>query len=657
MRHTLLAWSTGLLLLPIGILNAQSICEIQGSGASSPFTGQQVTTEGIVTAVFTGSGTLGGYFIEQPDCDANAATSNGVFVYNPSQTSLSVGQHVQVSGQVVEFNGVTEITNASAIVLGTGSVTATDITFPLASVSQWEQYEGMFLRFPATLTVTDNQGWVQYGELLMASTRQFTPTNFIDPNDAVASGTTSIGANNVAAINMEVARQDRSRILLDDGRTSTYPSPLPWVSSEGTLRTGSTMTGLQGVLHYSFGEYRLEPVGVVPVVHAARPAVPSVGGSIRAASLNVLNYWTTLGGWGAANSGELGRQRTKLIAALQAMNADVFALHELENNDVAWADLLSALNNAVGAGSYAALEVDAFGSGGTKSVIFYRTTSLTPITNLFSINGSPFQRPHITQGFSVNNGGGRFLFSTAHMRSKLCDNATGGNQDQGDGQGCYNDNRREQALGLVDHWAGLRNSTGIDAQLIMGDFNAYTEEDPLDIFRANGLDRLLDGDEYSYSYQGTFGSLDHAIGNSSMVDAVTDAVTWHINSDEPERFDYTDGNISRYQPNAFRCSDHDPIVVGMNSMALNVGMAEGPDPSTATLIPTQEGTAIWRNSNPSVGYSRLAMYDARGVLVTQQRINGNGDVIDLRTLGPGLYLWRADGPTGVSVHGKVVLGR
>ena len=125
-----------LLSLVIGSAEAQTICQIQGSGANSPYNGQTVTTQGLVTALFTGFGSIGGYFIEQADCDADPTTSNGVFVYDTSPSPASVGLLVQVTGQVVEFNGVTEITNASATVLGSGSVEPTDITLPLASFSE-----------------------------------------------------------------------------------------------------------------------------------------------------------------------------------------------------------------------------------------------------------------------------------------------------------------------------------------------------------------------------------------------------------------------------------------------------------------------------------------------------------------------------------------
>jgi predicted extracellular nuclease len=646
---TLCAWSGSF------ILNAQTICEIQGSGANSLYNGQQVTTQGTVTALFTGSGSIGGYFIEHADCDADPATSNGVFVYDTSPGSVSVGQRVQVSGQVVEFNGVTEITNATAVNIGSGSITPTDISLPLPSFSHWERYEGMLLRFPGELTVTGNQSWVQYGELTLAPLRNFNPTNFIDPNDAVPGGITSSGAANVAAVNAEYDVQSRNTILLDDGRTASYPTPLPYVGPEGTVRSGSTIVDLRGVLHYSYGEYRLQPVGEVLMQHAPRPEVPQVNG-LRAASLNVLNYFTTLGEWGAGNSGELDRQRTKLMAALMALDADVYALHELENNDVAWTDLLSALNNAVGEGTYAGMEVDAFGSGGTKSVIFYRTTTLFPVTELFSRNGSPFQRPHITQGFEVIADGARFLFSTIHMRSKLCDNATGGNLDQNDGQGCYNQNRRDQANDLVQHWSELRSSTGIEAQLIMGDFNAYTEEDPLDILRADGIERSLSGDAYSYQYQRSFGALDHAFHTPSMTDAITGVEVWHINSDEPGQFDYADQNFSRYQPNAFRCSDHDPVLVGFDPAQLSTGLAGRAKADGAWCTIGPDGTATLHVVDPQYTGSALTVHDVRGALVHEvARVNGDRVVLALSGAGSGFYAWRLVGPKGVQVTGHFML--
>ncbi|MBX2971924.1 MAG: ExeM/NucH family extracellular endonuclease [Flavobacteriales bacterium] len=637
-----------LLALVPTLAHAQPICAIQGTGEASPYVGQQVSTEGIVTAVFSGSGSMNGYYIEQPGCDADVNTSNGIFVFAPNPGGIAVGQRVSVAGTVAEYNGLTEITNATYNVLGTGTVTPTDITLPIGSNAQWERYECMLLRFPGQLMVVGNNAWSQYGEVYLAPQRTWVPTDHIDPNDANASGTNYTGASNAAAVTAAQSAIDRSYIVLDDARTTTWPTPAPWSDASGTLRSGSTVNDLRGVLHYSFGTYKVEPTAPVVFQHAARPAVPEVGGTVRAAAFNVLNYFTTLGSWGAGNSGELGRQRTKLVAALQAMNADVLALSEIENSDDAWVHLLAGLNTAMGAGTYAALEEDAFGQG-TRTVILYKPAAMTPVGQLYALNTSLFQRPHLTQGFRLNASGGRFLFSTMHLRSKLCDNASGANTDQGDGQGCFNDMRRSQATALIDHWAGVRSATGIDAQLIMGDFNAYTQEDPIDRLRASGLTyQAVDGG-YTHSYAGMFGSIDHVFATSAMDQAVSGVAVWHINADEPTTLDYRDSNQSRYQPNAFRSSDHDPVLVGFNGTGLSVGIEEADVPPVVAFALAGR-QASWRPDRP--GQGMVELFDARGAAVRSVPIAGGLAEADLSGLAPGIYAWRTG---GAGVVGRFLL--
>ncbi len=623
-------------------IHAQTpICTIQGSGAASAFDGQVVTTTGTVTAVFLGSGSLGGYFIEEPSCDANMNTSNGLFVYQPSASGVAVGQRLQITGEVDEFQGLTELKNISNVVqLGTATVPPTNIQLPFALLTEQERFEGMLLRISGSLTVTDNSSWVQYGEVSLAPTRLYQPTHATDPNDADAAGTTSTGANNVAAITAAADENARSAIRLDDGRTTTYPTPLPLVGPDGTLRTGSTITDLTAVLTYTFGEYRLQPVGTVAITHAPRPGVPDVGGSLRVAGMNVLNYWTTLGEWGAANAGELQRQRTKLVAALLALNADALVLCELENSDAAWSDLLSALNAAVGAGTYACLEEDAAG-GGTRTVLFYKAAVLTPVTQLYSLYTSTFQRPHLTQGFLVNATGARFLLSSVHLRSKLCDNAAGANTDQDDGQSCFNALRRTQAQELAAHWNTVRQQTGIAAHLMLGDFNAYTEEDPLDFLRASGLQRLLGSAAYSYKFGSAFGALDHALGTATMAAAITGGQVWHINSDEPAAFNYADANLSRYQPNAFRSSDHDPVLVGIQTSQLPVGLTERWNAPAVHMQLANDGTAASWVVGPEVsGALTVTLMDVAGRIISSTPGQGNTIHASLETVTSGIYVWR-----------------
>src|SRR5699024_10321141 len=93
---------------------AIAIAEIQGTGHASPREGQTVTTTGVVTAVYAEGG-FNGYYIQSAgtggDVDpADLSASQAVFVYSPATVDeVSLGDHVQVTGDVTEYNELTEI--------------------------------------------------------------------------------------------------------------------------------------------------------------------------------------------------------------------------------------------------------------------------------------------------------------------------------------------------------------------------------------------------------------------------------------------------------------------------------------------------------------------------------------------------------------------
>ena len=110
--------------------------------------------------------------------------------------------------------------------------------------------------------------------------------------------------------------------------------------------------------------------------------------------------------------------------------------------------------------------------------------------------------------------------------------------------------------------------------LVIGDLNAYQQEDPIDALRANGLVDLheqaglqADQDYYSYVYYGQRGSLDHALATKSLASDVTGIATWHINADEPRFLDYNQeyNPEELFKPDPFRSSDHDPVLIGIRN--------------------------------------------------------------------------------------------
>ncbi len=540
--------------------------QIEGRGASSPLVGQVVTTEGVVVGDYQEPNQLQGFFLQDLTGDGDPETSDGLFVYTPSGFPVNAGDYVRVTGKVREYASpgdtwgtLTELEEVrSVLVCATGvAVGPTPVTLPLASTGDLERYEGMLVSFPQTLTVSEVYNLGRFGEIsLSAGGRLF------HPNNGNALGDTAMG-------------NPLRRILLDDGSNVQNPRPIPYLSAadtSGTRRVGDSVVGLTGVLSYGFSSYRVEPVGTVNFIPSnPRPEAPEdVGGSLRVASYNVLNYFTTLGARGASNQAELERQRAKLVAALRALDADIVGLIEIQNNgDAALEDLVRALNTALGSDAYTALATGSLGTDQIKVALIYKPARVRP-EGAFRIDDDPiYSRPPLAQTFRDRATGGRFSVVVNHFKSKGCEGASGAETDTG--QGCWNALRVRQAQRLLTFINDLR-ATDPDV-LVVGDLNAYAEEDPLKVLTGAGLENLIlhisAAKRYSYVFNGESGNLDHALATSSLSSQVTGITEWHINADEPRVLDYNTEfkPDDRYAPTPFRSSDHDPLLVGLNLRA------------------------------------------------------------------------------------------
>jgi predicted extracellular nuclease len=119
---------------------------------------------------------------------------------------------------------------------------------------------------------------------------------------------------------------------------------------------------------------------------------------------------------------------------------------------------------------------------------------------------------------------------------------------------------------------GDPTGSGSGNVLITGDLNAYAMEDPVSAIEGAGYTDLIESflgsgfsaGAYSFNFFSESGYLDHGLASASLTPQVAGAAFWHVNADEPRGLDYNDFNQpGLFNPDEFRSSDHDPVLVGL----------------------------------------------------------------------------------------------
>lgn len=584
-----------------------SIAEIQGTGPASTMTGKLVKTTGVVTAVYP-TGGFNGFYVQTPgtggSTDATPGASDGIFVFG--KTDVAAGDCLAVTGTVTEFNGLTELTKTTlAPATGCAAVAATPLpTLPVTDADK-EQYEGMLVQPSGTYTITNNFQLNQFGQLGLAVGDEplYTATDVVLPG---------------AAATAYEAENQKKYITLDDGSSWNYMSnataqgtPLPYLSQVEPMRTGSHVTFAEPViLDYRF-QWNYQPVGqVVGSTDADDPLTtendregtpPAVGGDLRLATFNVLNYFTDLGETedtykncdyfadrdgtpvatdfcevrGAWTESAFNDQESKIVTAINGLGADVVSLEEIETSsaisylpgqprDKALATLVEALNAAGGTWAYTpSPAVTPDNEDVIRTAFIYDRTRVSALGASEILLDGAFAnaRYPLAQKFKANLGGSPFVVVANHFKSKSS------GEDDGTGQGRSNPSRIAQAK-AVTAWTNTHFAD--EAVFLVGDFNAYTMEDPVREIEAAGFTNLakkFDEGSASYQFQGRLGSLDHGFANAKGLLMVSGAGIWDINADESVAMQYSRRNYNAtdfHTPSQFASSDHDPLVIGLS---------------------------------------------------------------------------------------------
>lgn len=610
-----------------------TIAEIQGTGTATPFAGQTVSTSGYVTAAYP-TGGYNGFVIQSAEtgttCPAEGEASSALFVYTAGAPTVAVGDYVDVSGIAAEYNGLTQI-GTPTVTPSTSELAApvpAACPWPATEAGR-ESLESMLVLPQGGFTVTNTYTTHQYGEVGLA----VGDTPLRQPTDVAPFGTPAhdeVVADNTAR---GVVLDDGASLnYLNAPNTASVP---PYVTADGAVRVGTAVEFTDPVVvDFRNDTWKLNPTSQVtaaapdgyPVTFAGdRPAAPdtaAVGDAdVTVAAFNVLNYFTTTGSTvdgctpyrdrsgagittescpgngprGAWDDANLERQQAKIVEAITTLDADVVGLMEIENSavlgetpDEAVGTLVTALNAKAGEDRWAFVtspaDLPAVADQDVISgAIIYQPAAVTPVGESHALGtlsgaGQTFDnaREPIGQAFEPADGGEPFFVVANHFKSKSAGNASGAERDQG--QGAWNATRTAQATALatwVDETAlpAVSAEAGVPVEdvLLLGDFNAYTHEDPLlHLYGAGYSDATtLEGrGEVTYSYQGLNGSLDHVLLNASAAERFTGSDVWEINAPESIALEYSRYNATAgdfYRADAFRSSDHDPVLVGLGA--------------------------------------------------------------------------------------------
>jgi len=527
-----------------------SISKIQDVKDGRSFKEGYVKTKGIVTGVFQDVGELGGFFIQEHTIFSN----RGIFV--KTQRLVHVGDEILITAKVVEYKNETRLDSVQSIQLVSegNSVGNQFVSLPI-SLKKMEQLEGSLIHIENELLISSSYSFLKYGQILLSSSELVQATEIYDAQfDSLKISDLS-------------SQKDVNSIVIDDLSNKRFPLLDSLYCKPEEVLIGNKCTGITGFVSQFNDDYRIRLIEDISVEVSDIEVNSSVMGSLKVMSFNLHNLFNgdgKGGGFPTARGAKTYKsyqlQLAKLKAAICAADPDIIAMMELEN------DGEDSLSTLVQFCSYLNLKkpnrkytVSLTGTSSSsdfiKTGIIYDANSVTALTTAKYHKNPIFSRPPLFQRFNYR-GNTEFILSVNHFKSKSPRGAEGLNKDQKDGQAAYNYKRKQQAKVLINIVDSLYEK---DNLLIVGDFNAYTNEDPIQLLESNNLKRL-EVSKYSYEYKGRKGNLDHAFVSKNFESSIKEIKVWDINASYPNWIDY---RHELADSTYYRSSDHNPILIGL----------------------------------------------------------------------------------------------
>jgi predicted extracellular nuclease len=542
------------------------IHDIQGASHVSPWNGSTVTTNGIVTAVDSN-----GFYIQDPNPDADNSTSEGIFVFTSTAPTVAVGDAVTVTGTVTEFvasatslsvteliGPLTVVVNSSgnvlpaAILIGTGGRTPptenyeddnfTSFNPATDALDFYESMEGMRVTIQAPLVVADTNG---FGETFVVA----------------SGGAGATGINARKGITVSEGDFNPERIQIDDDANLTPGSYDPAHSQ------GDVLGDVTGILNYAFSSYEVVVTGPVTVttdvtLGQETTALDGTADRLTVASYNVENLDPT------DPQSKFDAIAGQIVNNLSA--PDIVGLQEIQDADgagngtnysgQATADKLIAAIVAAGGPTYQYVEIaptsnstsNGEPNGNIRSGFLYnpaRVTYVVGSAELILAAVASGARYPLAADFLFN--GETVTVINVHFTSR------GGSEPlMGDSQPPANggDSARLAQAQAVRAYIDSRAAGDPELNIVtLGDFNSFYWEAPLAAIQAGGaqnnLHLLLPEEErYTYMFEGNLQALDNILVGPNL-DLTSDFDAVHLNAEQPA--------------GTAKPTDHDPAVAAI----------------------------------------------------------------------------------------------
>lgn len=414
-----------------------------------------------------------------------------------------------------------------ACALASNMLAVEKVEWPASFADGWEKYIGKMVQITTPLYVCGNY----YDSLILSTERLYVPEE------------RAIGlADGDSTAYWAIKKANREKIVSLSCKVRNYE-----------VRTGAVLKNLQARV-VAPGKL---VTGATPKFMnnkpEAKPKMPKEGLLVCAA--NIQNYFFDLGGYAQRKTTKKQQQMQteKICKAFKQIDADIYALCEIQRGDSAPQMLVDAMNAMAKKEKYAYVSDGWDNQDMIACGYIYRKDRVRAYGEMvhgYADTASHYHYRLVAMGFEELSSGEKFVLNINHLRSKR-------------GTGAESNEKRmanvDSLLVMLDKIESEQIFDDADL-LLVGDYNAYAQEEPVQAIVRAGYEDLVvrdDSTSYSYIYHSEAGCLDRVFASETMAKQVQKVAVYHLNAD----YFYSRGFKRGLDDTIFRYADHDPVLI------------------------------------------------------------------------------------------------